>query len=79
MPYTQKLAYIYRKDPATNKRTEIPVQLAQIMARKSADVVLYPDDIIYIPENHSRKLTGSALDRIAGTGSSVATALAYRR
>jgi polysaccharide export outer membrane protein len=77
MPYSQKLAYIYRKDPVTNKRTEIPVELQQIMARKSPDVLVYPDDIIYIPENKARKLTMGALDRIAGTGQSVAGALAY--
>lgn len=77
MPYSQKLAYIYRKDPVTNKRTEIPVELQQIMARKSPDVLVYPDDIIYIPENHAKKLTMGALDRIAGTGQSVASALAY--
>ena len=76
MPYSQKLAYIYRKDPVTNKRTEIPVELQQIMARKSPDVLVYPDDIIYIPENHGKKLATCALDRIAGTGQSVASALA---
>jgi polysaccharide export outer membrane protein len=79
LPYTQKLAYIYRKDPATNQRTEIMVELNQIITRKSPDVQVFADDIIYIPENKGRKLAGSALDRIAGTGSSVASALVYRR
>jgi polysaccharide export outer membrane protein len=79
LPYSQKLAYIYRKDPVTSQRAEIPVQLEQIMARKSPDVLIYADDIIYIPENHGRKLAGNTLDRIAGTGSSVASALVLRR
>ena len=77
MPYSQKLAYIYRKDPVTSKRTEIPVELRQIMARKSPDVLVYPDDIIYIPEDKGRKLTMGALERIAGTSQTVVGALAY--
>jgi polysaccharide export outer membrane protein len=79
LPYSQKVAYIYRKDAATGKRAEIPVELNKIMARKSPDVLVFADDIIYIPENHGRKLAGSAMDRIAGAGSSAAAALAYRR
>jgi polysaccharide export outer membrane protein len=77
LPYSQKKAYIYRRDVATNQRKEIPVELKQIMARKSPDITIQPDDIIYIPENHGQKLTANALDRIAGTGSSVAAAMAY--
>jgi polysaccharide export outer membrane protein len=78
LPYTQKVAYIYRKDPAGNKRTEIPVELSSILARKSPDITVLPDDIIYIPENHGKKLAGAALDRIAGTAANVAPALTYR-
>jgi len=78
LPYSQKLAYIYRKDPVTNKRTEIPAELRQIMKRKSPDIELLADDIVYIPEASGKKLAASAIDRIAGTGSGVITALSYR-
>ena len=78
LPYSQKLAYIYRKDPVTNKRTEIPAELRQIMKRKSPDIELLADDIVYIPEASGKKLAASAIDRIAGTGQSVVTALSYR-
>jgi polysaccharide export outer membrane protein len=77
LPYSAKLAYIYRRDPVTAKRNEMTVELHQIMTRKSPDVTILADDIIYIPENGGKKLAGAALDRIAGTGSSVAAALAY--
>jgi polysaccharide export outer membrane protein len=77
LPYSQKLAYIYRKDPVTNKRTEIPAELRQIMKRKSPDIELLADDIVYIPEASGKKLAASAIDRIAGTGQSVVTALSY--
>jgi polysaccharide biosynthesis/export protein len=78
LPYSDKTAYIYRKDPLTGQRAEIPVPLQQIMARKSPDVIVYADDIIYIPENHGRKLAGETLDRLTGTGGSVASALVLR-
>ncbi len=77
LPYSAKLAYIYRRDKVTSARTEIPVELSRIMARKSPDIPVFPDDILYIPENHGKKLTMGALDRIAGTGQTVAGALAY--
>ncbi len=40
LPYSQKMAYIYRRDVATNQRKEIPVELKQIMARKSPDITM---------------------------------------
>lgn len=73
--YSSKLAYIYRRDPATNTRTEISVELEQIMARKSPDIEIAPDDILYIPENKGRKLTMGALERLAGFGTSTASGM----
>jgi polysaccharide export outer membrane protein len=78
LPFSEKIAYIYRKDPVTGQRTEIPVPLQQIMARKSPDVIVYADDIIYIPENHGRKLMGDTLDRLSGVSGSIASALVLR-
>jgi polysaccharide export outer membrane protein len=75
LPYSDKTAYIYRKDPASGKRVEIPFPLQQIMARKAEDVIVRADDIIFIPENHGRKLAAAALDRITGVSSSAASAL----
>jgi protein involved in polysaccharide export with SLBB domain len=77
MPYTAKIAYIYRRDPLTNQRVELPVELTQIMRRKSPDIKVFPDDILYIPESIGKKLTIGALDRIANTSTTVAGALAY--
>jgi polysaccharide export outer membrane protein len=73
--YSSKLAYIYRRDPETNTRTEMSVELEQIMARKSPDVDIAPDDILYIPENKGRKMTMGALERLAGFGTSTASGL----
>ena len=78
LPYSAKLAYIYRRDKVTNARTEIPVELSRIMTRKSPDIPVYPDDILYIPENHGKKLTAGVVDRIAGTSQTVVGAIAVR-
>jgi len=73
--FSTNLAYIYRRDPATNKRTEMQVELTRIMERKSPDIELFPDDILYIPENKGRKLTATVLERLSGFGSSTASGL----
>jgi polysaccharide biosynthesis/export protein len=71
-PYSAKVAYVYRRTPGGTK-TELPVELAKIMKRKSPDVPLQPNDILYIPDNKGQRLTAQTLDRIAGLGASTAT------
>lgn len=73
--YSSKLAYIYRRDPVTNTRTEISVELELIMARKAPDIEIAADDILYIPENKGRRLTMTALERLAGFGTSTASGM----
>jgi polysaccharide biosynthesis/export protein len=70
-------AYIYRRE-GNGSKNEIPVNLKSLMARKSADVPLVANDILYIPENKSRKMGLAALEKVLLFGSSAgATALAY--
>ncbi len=71
-PYSAKMAYVYRRSPS-GTRTEVPVPLAQIMKRKSPDVPLEANDILYIPDNNGKRLTAETLDRIAGLGTATAT------
>ncbi len=79
LPFTAKTAYIYRRVSANGARTEIPVPLKQIMDRKSPDIPVLPDDILYIPDNSKRRLTATVLDRIAGFGASTTSGvLVYR-
>jgi hypothetical protein len=68
-----KQAYIYRPDPATGARQEIAVPLSGIVERKNPDVVLQAGDIFYVPDNRSRRLTVSWLERLAGFGSATAS------
>lgn len=74
MPYSEKIAYIVRRQEG-EKAQEIPVELAKIMERKSPDVSLEIGDILYVPDNKSRRTTMSIVDRIAGFGSNTASGL----
>lgn len=77
--YSSKDAYIYREAGPGKPREQIVVQLSQIMKRKSPDVVLQPDDILYIPENGSQKMTAKVLAQLAGFGASTATGMLIYR
>ena len=74
LTFTAKTAYLYRAD-GKGGRAEIAVELARLIARKTPDVPLEPQDILYIPDNSGRRLTLGALDRIAGFGASTASGL----
>jgi polysaccharide export outer membrane protein len=79
-PFASKEAYIYRRDPTSGSKNEIPIELKKIMQRKSADVPLLANDILYIPDNTGRRLTSTVLERIAGFGASTASGvLIWRR
>jgi polysaccharide biosynthesis/export protein len=77
LPFTQKVAYIYRKEAGPAGQDGIPVQLSEIMHRKSPDVPLQANDILYIPENSSQKLTVDILRASMGIATSVAIAMLY--
>ena len=51
--------------------------MTQIMARKAPDIEMFPDDILYIPENKGRRMTITALDRMAGFGTTTASGLLF--
>jgi len=72
-PDAHKLAYIFRKDGSGAKQ-EIPIQLAKIMKRKSPDVHLKPDDILYVPDNGGKRFAKTLIEF---TVPAVAGALVY--
>ena len=74
-PFAARQAYIYRPDPASGPKREIPVELNQIMKRKAPDVALLANDILYIPDNSGRRLTVGALEKIATFGTATASGL----
>jgi polysaccharide biosynthesis/export protein len=73
-PYAAKMAYIYRRD-ADGQKKEIPVELAKLMDRKAPDIQLQVDDLLYIPDNKTRRAAMTTLDRITMFGASTASGL----
>jgi len=75
--FSTKDAYIYRLSQ-NRTRTEVAVRLDAILKRKSPDVAVLPEDILYVPENKGRRLGVAALERLLMFGSTAgATALIY--
>jgi len=75
IPFSSKEAYIYRRKPGAEAKDEIPIPLAQIMSRKSPDVPLAADDILYVPDAKGRRLSAAALERILGFGAATTSGL----
>jgi polysaccharide biosynthesis/export protein len=79
-PFASKQAYIYRRDENAAARNEIPIELNKIMARRSPDVPLQPNDIFYIPDNSGRRAGISVLERAASFGiATMSGVLIWRR
>jgi polysaccharide export outer membrane protein len=76
-PYSAKLAYIYRREPDGASKKEVEIELDKIMKRKSPDVPLVADDILYIPDNTGRRATASALEKVLILSGSVGAAAVY--
>jgi polysaccharide export outer membrane protein len=79
MPFSSNQAYIYRRE-ANGPKNEIIVPIDKIMKRQAPDVVLTANDILYIPDNHGKRLGVAALEKLLMFGSTAgATALVYGR
>jgi polysaccharide export outer membrane protein len=76
MPFATKQAFIYRREAGGDKN-EIPVPLDKIMSRKAPDVTLIANDILYIPDNHGKRLGLAALEKVLMFGTAAGTAMIY--
>jgi polysaccharide export outer membrane protein len=75
--FSSKNAFIYRRE-ANGGKNEIPVELDKILQRKSPDVPLIANDILYIPDNRNKRIGMRALEAIIGFGVGAgSTALIY--
>ena len=75
--YASHTAYIYRLDGNTGRKNEIPVDLKKILARKSPDVPLYANDMLYVPNAPGRQASSKALAIALGVGLGVASLAIY--
>jgi polysaccharide export outer membrane protein len=71
-PFSTRNAYIFRAG-VEGGRSEIEVELSKIMDRKAPDVALAANDILYIPDNRSRRTTMNAIEKAIGFASGTAS------
>jgi polysaccharide export outer membrane protein len=74
-PYAKKQAYIFRKEAGQAHRNEIAVPLDEILHRKAPDVKLEANDILFVPDNKTKRVTEQTLERVLAFG--VGTASGY--
>jgi polysaccharide biosynthesis/export protein len=75
-PFASKTAYIYRHEGAPSQ-DGIPVQLSRILDRKAPDVALQGNDILYVPDSATKRMTLGTLERMFSFGSAATTAVIY--
>jgi polysaccharide export outer membrane protein len=73
--YPSKQAYIYRKEGGAAGSNAIQVNLKDIMQRKSPDVPLMANDILYIPDATGRRAALTSFERGLLIASGLGTAL----
>jgi polysaccharide export outer membrane protein len=74
-PFAAKQAFLYRRDAGSGSKNEITIELKDILDRKSPDVALEADDILYIPDNARRRMTLGALEKVIGFGGATASGM----
>lgn len=75
--FSSHTAYIYRMDGSTGHKNEIPVDVHKILARKSPDVPLFANDMLYVPNATGARVSAKTLEVAAGVGLAAAGVLVY--
>jgi polysaccharide biosynthesis/export protein len=76
-PFANDRVYIYRSVDSVQAKQEIPVDLKKILDRKAPDLPLQAGDLLYIPDNHNRRMTLGTLDKLLTAGSLTGSAAIY--
>jgi polysaccharide export outer membrane protein len=76
-PFATKQAFIYRHGDTASPEAqqEVLIDLRKILDRKLPDVALTANDIFYIPDNRSARVTMTTIDRAIGFASSTASGI----
>jgi polysaccharide export outer membrane protein len=77
LPYSGKIAYIYRREGASGGKNEIPINLEKIMQRKSPDVALLANDILYVPDRAGQRQFLTALEHTIPLGAALASGVLF--
>jgi polysaccharide export outer membrane protein len=70
-------AYIYRLEGGSGGRNEIPIELKKMMDRKSPDVALIANDILYVPSASGLKASMKVLETSIAVGAGLGSAAIY--
>ena len=70
-------AYIYRVEGGSGGRNEIPVDLKKILDRKSPDVALMANDILYVPDASGVRASLKVLETVVVVGAGIGGAAIY--
>lgn len=65
-------AVIFRTNPATGQRDQIPVHIKEIENNKTEDVSMKSNDVLYIPDSAGRKALARGAEVAIGVGTSIA-------
>ena len=68
---------ILRTNPDTHQRDSIAVHLKQIQNNKAPDVPLQTNDILYVPDNKTKKVLARATEAAVSIGTALAVYQAY--
>jgi len=75
--YPKHTAYIYRVEEGKSGRSEIPIELKRMLDRKTPDVALEANDILYIPDAAGRRISTKVLEASLGLGLGLGSLLVY--
>ena len=67
-----KRAQLIHTDPATGKRTEVPIDLKKILAGRAPDPMLKPRDIVFVPNSGGRSALYRGLEAAIAMASGIA-------
>jgi polysaccharide export outer membrane protein len=75
-PYSGNEAFILRRE-ASGSKSEIPIKLKLILQRKSPDMPLMANDVLYIPDAKGTRAALAVVEKLVLYGSGVTSALIY--
>jgi polysaccharide export outer membrane protein len=65
-------ARIIRTDQGTDKRVETPIDLGKVLASKSSDTLLQPNDILFVPDSSAKSAFYRGAEAVLSTATGVA-------
>ena len=65
-------ARLLRPVPGSDNKTEVPLDLARIMNGSAPDVALYPNDVLFVPNNTAKAWGLRTIDAMINVGTGVA-------